>query len=408
MIGRPGGRTSALGIAIRDRRAVAYGGCLAITLTMALTPVTLAVDGTTDETEPTACQAPVLVTPMTDSSAEPSATRPDLSQGSWRRMANAPFGSEYEPVAWTGGRMVAVDLDTGRTAVYAPSRDRWREVSGSPRSAEAFTSYVWTGSELILAEVTQGGTKLGGLAYRPGDDRWRELAQLSVEADGEEDHVLTEPLWTGTHMIVADSMGLLAAYDPAADCWVELGRVPGQPWVWHLYQAGPHLLVESRHWDEPVELRTFDPATGIWSGPMLGPLDRDASEGGGSWVDGRLVYVTWYGDMHDGGALNAIFDPATMTWSTFDHDCATRASGTLAVGDLLIASDGRRALDGRSLACLDLPAPPRRLDGTERMVWTGSELVAWSGIKSLPEPPRRGGLVFRPANVEQPPFADDQ
>ncbi len=373
---------------------------LAVALTLLTTTTGLARgEPVSAEPAPRACAPPVLVTPTTESIAEPPATQPDLSQGTWRRMANAPFGSEYEPVVWTGRRMVAVDLESGRTAIYAPSRDRWHEVSKAPRSAEAFTPYVWTGSELILAEVTEDGTKLGGLAYRPGDDRWRALAQLSTEADGEEDHALTKPVWTGTHMIVADSMGLLAAYDPAADCWAELGRVPGEPWVWHLYQAGPTLLVESRRWDEPVEMRAFDPAAGIWSEPFVGPLDQAASEGGGSWVDDRLVYVTWLGPMDD-GAPNAIFDPATMSWSTFEHDCGTRASGTLKVNDLLIASNGRRALDGRSLACLDLPASPRRLNGTERMVWTGSELIAWSGIKSLPEPPRRGGLVFRPADRE--------
>jgi hypothetical protein len=133
-----------------------------------------------------------------------------------------------------------------------------------------------------------------------------------------------------------------------------------------------------------------------WSEPAVGPLDREASEGGGSWVDGRLVYVTW-SPLDDGAAAgNAVFDPAAMTWSAFEHDCATPASGTLAVDDLLVATDGRRALDGRTLACLDLPAPPRRLNGTERLLWTGRELIAWSGIRSLPGGPRRDGLVFRP------------
>ena len=197
--------------------------------------------------------------------------------------------------------------------------------------------------------------------------------------------------------IVLDSLGLLAAYDPTADCWVEVGRVPGEPWAWRLYTDGTALLVESRRWDEPVEMRALDPATMTWSEPAVGPLDREASEGGGAWVDGQLVYVTWY-PLDDGaGAPNATFDPTTLTWSTFEHDCATPASGTLAVEGLLVASDGRRALDGETLACVEMPAGPRRLNGTERLLWTGRELIAWSGIRSLPAGPRRDGLVFRPS-----------
>jgi hypothetical protein len=72
-----------------------------------------------------------------------------------------------------------------------------------------------------------------------------------------------------------------------------------------------------------------------------------------------------------------MFDPATMTWATFEHDCRSRLSGTLVVEDLLVSADGRHALDADTFDCLDLPAPPRRLNGTERMVWTGSELIAW-------------------------------
>jgi hypothetical protein len=372
---------------------------LALALALLMAPAATATDD--PGVAPSACPVPVL--DPAASSPVADAGSPDLSRGRWTRMARAPFGSEYEPVAWTGRRLVAVDTDSGRTAVYAPSRDRWREVARAPRRFDSTAESTWTGRELIILAMSPDGRSIEGAAYHPGEDRWRETASLATDPDGqtdpdgETDHALADAIWGGTHVIVVDSLGLLAAYDPVADCWLELGHVPGEPWVWRLYAAGPSLLVESRRWDAPVEVRAFDLATKTWSEPLAGPLDREASEGGGSWVDGRLVYVTWFPLHETAGGANGILDPATMTWSTFDHDCGTPASGTVVAGGLLVASDGRRALDGRTLACLDLPPPPRRLNGTERMLWTGDELIAWSGIRSLPEPARRGGYLFRPA-----------
>jgi hypothetical protein len=377
---------------------------LALALALLTTTASAAAEDSRDPTEATAdtCVSAPLATSAADpAAASPvaDAVSPDLSRGRWTRMARAPFGSEYEPVAWTGRRLLAVDTDSGRTAVYAPSRDRWREVARAPRRFDSTANFTWTGRELIILAMSPDGRSIEGAAYHPGRDRWRETARLATEPDGETDHALADALWSGTHVIVADSLGLLAAYDPAADCWLELGHVPGEPWVWRLYAGSPSLLVESRRWDAPVEVRAFDLSSMTWSEPLVGPLDREASEGGGSWVDGRLIYLTWYPLDETAGAANAILDPTTMTWTTFEHDCGTPASGTVAAGDLLVASDGRRALDGRTLACLDLPGPPRRLNGTERMLWTGDELIAWSGIRSLPEPARRGGYLFRPAGT---------
>ncbi len=350
------------------------------------------------EVTPSACTAPVAFVADADTAAT-TVPPVDLSRGTWRPMARAPFGSEYEPFAWTGRQLLVFDDDSGRTARYTPSRDRWREASRAPRRFDSTSRWAWTGHELVILEMSGDGGMIVGAAYDPGRDRWREIASLDAVVDGDPDHALADALWSGTHVIVADSLGLLAAYDPAADCWVELGQVPGVPWVWRLYAGGPALLAESRRWDQPVEMRALDLATMTWSEPVQGPLDREVSEGGGVWLDDRLVYLTWYPLDEAAGAANAIFLPATMSWSTFEHACTTSASGTLAVDGLLVASDLRRALDGTTFDCIELPAAPRRLNGTERLVWTGDELIAWSGIRSLPEPPRRGGLILRPTEV---------
>lgn len=394
------------------RMALARAPVLALALVVVGAPAAHAQDAAASSA-PDACSSSTIfpapettASPAPTASAAPSPERsvPDLSRGRWRATARAPFGSEHEPVAWTGRHLVAVDGDTGRTALYAPSRDRWREGRRAPRRFDSTARWAWTGSELVILVMSPDGRQIEGAAYRPDTDRWRQTARLETAGagatgageTGADEHALADALWTGSHVVVVDSLGLLVAYDPAADCWVELGRVPGDPWAWRLYAAGDALLVESRRWDEPVEMRAFDPATMTWSEPALSPLDREASEGGGAWVDGRLVYVTWSPLDEGGGAANATFDPKTMTWSAFEHDCVTQASGTLPAEGLLVASNGRRTLHGSTLACLDLPAPPRRLNGTERALWTGRELIAWSGLRSLAGAPRRDGLVFRP------------
>jgi hypothetical protein len=292
--------------------------------------------------------------------------------------------------------MVAVDLDSGRTAVYRPDRNRWREGARAPRRFSSTARSAWTGDELVIVQMAADGGSIRGAAYRPNLDRWRRIETFVAEPDEQADHALTDAIWSGSHVIVVDGLGSLAAWDPAADCWVDLGAVPGEPWATHLYLAGPSLLVESRRRDEPIELRAFDPATQTWSAPSVGPLSSEQSESGGAWSDGRLVYLDWYPPVA-AEPMAAQFDPDTMTWSTLDPDCHANASGSLAVDGVVLSSDVRRALDSQTLACLEVPAAPRRLNGTERLLWTGRELIAWSGIRSLPEGPLRTGLRFRPA-----------
>ena len=144
-------------------------------------------------------------------------------------------------------------------------------------------------------------------------------------------------------------------------------------------------------------MRRFDPATGEWSEPAIAPFDVAGRDSGGFWVGDELVYVTW-AETDDYDGASAAFDPATMTWARFEHDCTTRASRTIEAGGVLMSSDGRRALDLVTLACTALPKPTRSLNGTESFVWTGDELIAWGGVReSLP--PRRSGTLYRPASI---------
>ena len=375
------------------------GVTLAVTLmfpTGANAPDSIGADATP------ACPPPVVVSPSGGSpaasqppDAAPASAATDISAGRWHRMARAPFGIATDLAAWTGSMMIVTRWDDGRSASYDPMHDRWQEVAQAPRGFRSIARPVWTGSEFIILEVDDDGSGRG-LAYDPAADRWREIAPYPAEPDGEE-HGVDLPVWTGTHVLVLDWSGDLSAYEPLADCWLELPPMPGDDSASGLYQVGSRLLVESRDWAaDSVSMRTFDPATGAWSDPVPGPLASLAAENGGSVIGDRVVYVSWIKtDDEVTGVWDAVFDPATMSWSTFDHKCRTLAfRPSIVAEDTIIANDARRALDGTTLACFDMPKPPRRFNGTEILVWMGSKLIVWSGYREGPPPPRRGGFVY--------------
>lgn len=392
----PGGSTGVTRPApARPTQHLTLTAILAVTIGLALAPATMASDRSIAP-DATDCQMPVLTPARSDASGPSSVSLHDLdlSDGSWRRIARAPFGSAYGPAVWTGERMIVVQADGKRSAAYDPTRDRWREVERAPRRVEPFAPYAWTGDELLIAEIAADGSSLGGLAYEPATDRWRELERLSLSPD-DGDHALADAIWTGTHMVVVEGLGLVAAYDVGGDCWVELGRVPGDGFAWHLYESGSSLLVESRERVGGVTMHAFDPVSASWSAPAVSQLDVGASESGGVWVDDSLLFVSWAQSGDSTGRWHAMFDPGTSTWSSVALDCRTDAYGTVEAGDLLVASDGRRALKPGTRTCVHLPAPPRRLNGTESMVWTGSELIAWSGIRSPIDRELRSGLALR-------------
>ena len=331
----------------------------------------------------------------TEGSAVPAPSADELSAGGWERMARAPFGTDRDLAAWIGHRMIATDWSTGRTASYDPRQDRWRKRATAPHSVGSTARGVWTGREFVIVEVADDGPGLTGLAYDPAEDRWREIAPRAAASDGL-DHGLAGALWTGSHVIVVDAPGMVAAYEPTADCWLTLPEMPGDATAWAAYWTGSELLVDSRSETDRVTMAVLDPVAGTWSEATPGPLDVAAVRSGGTWIDGRVVYVSWRETDEDStGAWNAVFDPSARTWSTFDHDCDTNAYGkSVPAGELIVANDARRALDSRSFECTDLPTSPSAFNGTEVVLWTGADLIVWSGHQSLPEPARRRGFIL--------------
>ena len=163
-----------------------------------------------------------LGTALTASAADES-TMTALG-GTWKEIAGGPFGSTRAAAAWTGDRLVVVDLpvdfehQASRAATYDPAADAWAELPAAPRGLEPNSPSAWTGSELLVFDGSQGsgvGYALDpaagtGASSRPGPSRCRAW----------------RPGRTGRPWSAIPD-GTLAAYDPVADAWRELADAPG-------------------------------------------------------------------------------------------------------------------------------------------------------------------------------------
>jgi hypothetical protein len=285
-----------------------------------------------------------------------------------------------------------VDGRSRRTAAWDPARDRWREFQRAPHRFDLFSSpAVWTGRELIVL----GGSDatMRPMALDPVADRWREVAPAPIgAAEG--------AVWTGDRVVAVTHAGAAAAYAPDADCWTPLPRVPGDGGVETAHWTGTHVLVETlaaeRFPDGGRQLvvAVLDTLTWTWStgSPSPTPIAHGVS---GAWVDGRLVFLDWWPDQGVEGD-SAAWDPATDSWQPVSLPCRAPARDTIVAGALLISGRAKLAFDPVSGTCYVLPPPPAGPFGRAAEIWTGSELVLWSGTRTEDGPTVRIGLAYRP------------
>ncbi len=99
---------------------------------------------------------------------------------------------------------------------------------------------------------------------------------------------------------------------------------------------------------------------------------------------------------------DATFDPATDTWTVLDYDCVGSAIGVWD-GQLVISGRGSHALDPSTGQCYAFPDSVIAEDFSDRRagdtrVWTGRELILWSGDQGGEGgPPKLDAVSFTPA-----------
>ncbi|MGH8972103.1 MAG: hypothetical protein ACRD0C_02735 [Acidimicrobiia bacterium] len=267
----------------------------------------------------------------------------------WRLMAPAPFPLRTgAAAAWTGFEMVLWGgYEPGRGApatggAYDPVADRWRTMAPAPLSPGIPVTAVWTGGQFAVLGVDPGlGQEVSpeAAAYDPAADRWRRLPPLPVTLTA------ATALWTGSEVVVigaplrphelpADQANRspALAYDPAGDRWRVLPSPPlaSPPPAAAAVWTGDEIVA----WDYELHAARFDPALGLrarWSGLPDLPLEFRDCEPQGAAAAG-VVFAEHCGQ-------GAVYRPGTNAWQVVPH--------------------------------------PHGL--SVRPVWTGDELLFWTG-----------------------------
>ena len=109
-------------------------------------------------------------------------------------MPNAPVANwpDVTSAVWTGSEMIVhavrfgSDTVTRGTFAYRSATNAWQVLARGPAPVVAETTdvAVWTGSEMVVAGLTNG-------AYNPATSTWRSQPVAA---------------WTGTEMIVSGGM----------------------------------------------------------------------------------------------------------------------------------------------------------------------------------------------------------
>jgi hypothetical protein len=259
-------------------------------------------------------------------------------------------------VVWTGDEMVvwasnSPDGPVG-AAVYDPSTDSWRRLPAGPLGKREGFSSAWTGKELIVVGGSLGDTlaKPVAAALDPQAGSWRLLPALNRVTG-----LMPSPgvVWDGHEVFVMGSVcaryrsscsPTLLAYDPATDALrtIDLTKAPIAPQqqLKLIGVSGTDLVFST---EALAEIRIFivryDLTTESWSrkgafAPFPVPV-------------GAYTQKAWLGDRYvaaDGSSGLQIYDLETDTWQTITPG----------------------------------PSPLNSREGSA-IVWTGADLIAWSG-----------------------------
>jgi len=323
-------------------------------------------------------------------SAEPADAPMRKLGGTWRPMARSPFPSQEGAGVWTGHRAIMVSPGARLAASYDPETDLWRRLPRPPPRFPQLGDAFWTGSEAIFV----GGSRLGiaptvGVAYDPHAAKWRRLPVSPLE-DYE------SSVWAGGMVVVAATEGgsardAIAGYDVAGDCWLILPNPPIST-AWRLIGAGDRLVAWGSAWPAHASptISIMDMTSRTWGPPTTLPLDRDA--GTPVWIGGdELMVLREPSDDPDGDRAGT-FDLAAGIWMPFDAACPVY--GNVWTGQVLLGY--RNAYDPEAHACYRVPRSHDRNRREPVSLWTGRELILWSGGGGEELPALPDGVIYRP------------
>ncbi len=245
-----------------------------------------------------------------------------------------PFKRESHVKVWTGMEMIVwggrtnnlsppPSVNTGGR--YRISNDSWTATTttGAP-SGRSAASAVWTGSEMIVwggySQTNNGFLDLHntGGRYNPTSNSWTPVSTVNAP-DARYDHIA---VWTGTQMLVWGGSGAIGfdsatggLYNPVTDSWVAMNTVDaptrGDFYAKQALWTGTHLVV----FDSLTKrLTRYSTVSDTWE--SLPPPPEDPSNGKtGVWTGSTLLFLQ---SAFPGGPFANLIalEWSTLTWTS--------------------------------------------------------------------------------------------
>ena len=339
---------------------------------------------------------------------------------SWQALPKAPIAGRISPGAvWTGKEVIIWGgvtrsgkvRDASDGAGYDPTTRTWSAIAPSPSGVQGDggAGVAWTGDEMVVWASNSPDGPVGAAAYDPATNSWR---RLPVGPLGTREGYTS--VWTGKELIViggssGDALAkpVGAALNPQTGAWRLLpalnrmsGLMPGPGAVWdgqEVFVMGSVCSGRVPATSCSPTLLAYDPATNALRKIDLtkAPIVKEQQLTLVGWSGTNLIFST-VGvptNVNSGKTLIVRYDPATGRWrrGTFAPYPTPLGAYTQTawLGDRYVASDGSSGLQIYSLATdawqtiTPGPSPLNSREGSA-IVWTGSQLVAWSGTVYKP------------------------
>jgi len=325
---------------------------------------------------------------------------------SWRPLPKAPLAGRLgESAVWTGREMIVwggvtrsgaeahADSDGG---AYNPATRRWRRIARSPSGVlgGGGTASAWTGREMVVWAGNSPEGPAGGAVYSPRTNAWRVLAKgpLGVREG-------YASVWTGRELLIFGghtgnvATPTAAAVNPRTGSWRTLtaldavkGLAVANGAVWDGHEAfvsGSGILI------------AFNPKTGrvhrisltkahiaLQPLPQLDPI---------AWTGSEVLFST--GAATSSSRIGVLrYNPTTGRWKNASRAPCTGSTQVAWAGGQLVAACGTKGLQiytVRSDSWRTIKPAPSLLNShaDSAIVWTGTELIVWSGIVNKPGNP---------------------
>ncbi len=313
---------------------------------------------------------------------------PDRVRGKWRPLPKAPFGLPNGSGIWGDDEMLVFGGETNKIAGYDPRTRRWTRYPRAP--LPVFDMLTWTGREVFVRGLVIGPDETTSpvLAFEPQSATWRVPTTAPFEPVG-------QMAWTGDE-IVALSGFHAATYDPLSDTWDPLPDIPDATAVIGLDWTGDRVLAatRSRSRNDHLGLASLDLETREWTLAAPSPLEyRRYLPHGQVWAGTELVLFTERRNDEEWSFTGA-YSPETDTWRTIDAECRVPPEDAVWTGKLIVTRT-RWALEPVSGKCVRLPDRRDRTRNEQVRVWTGREVIEWSGARGDDMTPLPDGIYLR-------------